>query len=248
MQELTNGGLLAFSIDVPNGAESTVQSLRSLFQQSSVSATWAVPRPAESAAATAILSNGGRNEIALLGDPSWVGREAGRTRFAREISRRVIESRANGIDVSTLVIQDVDLDGNLDVLVKHRISAVRGGDKLRPTAKRLVRPYSLRFGIWQISTSHWLPGKAQWWQGGDSFAIKRAISRASLEGNFVHVAIDAARLCGGKDAIRSVERIVSHASQQRERGLLNIDTLSRVAHAMSRSNQAPATGSVLRAA
>ena len=52
-------------------------------------ASWAVADPAVSAATERLLHAGAAHEIAILGDRSWVGREAGRARFARELARRV---------------------------------------------------------------------------------------------------------------------------------------------------------------
>src|SRR5262245_3172406 len=59
--------------------------------------TWAVSDPAFSAAKEAIMQSTLPQEIALLGDATWVGATAGRARFRRELSRRVSAAESQGI-------------------------------------------------------------------------------------------------------------------------------------------------------
>src|SRR3954463_15433317 len=65
--------------------------------------TWAVSDPAPSAATSLLLQSAVEHEMALLGNVSWVGATAGRTRFARELVRRIMQARAAGLDVTSLV-------------------------------------------------------------------------------------------------------------------------------------------------
>src|SRR5436853_3167817 len=68
-----------------------------------IPATWAVSDPAHSAATSLIRKSPIEHEFAILGDANWVGPTAGRTRFARELVRRLTQARAAGLDVTTLV-------------------------------------------------------------------------------------------------------------------------------------------------
>src|SRR6478672_2251214 len=65
--------------------------------------TWAACDPAHSAATSLIMRSALEHEFAILGDANWVGPSAGRTRFARELVRRLTQARAAGLGVSSLV-------------------------------------------------------------------------------------------------------------------------------------------------
>src|SRR5437763_4614370 len=64
--------------------------------------TWAVSDPAHSAATSLILQSAIDHELAILGDANWVGPTAGRTRFARELVRRLTQARASGLEITSL--------------------------------------------------------------------------------------------------------------------------------------------------
>src|SRR5882757_6958700 len=77
--------------------------LISLADSERLPVTWAVSDPAHSAATSLILQSAVEHEIAILGDANWVGATAGRTRFARELIRRLAQARATGLEVTSLV-------------------------------------------------------------------------------------------------------------------------------------------------
>src|SRR3954449_5665697 len=88
--------------------------------------TWAVCDPAHSAATSLIIKSAVDHELAILGDGNWIGPTAGRTRFARELTRRLSQARAAGLEVTSLVPRVAPIAENIDLIVKQRISAVVG--------------------------------------------------------------------------------------------------------------------------
>ena len=141
-----DGGSLVISIDLELAPRqrmrlddqrrlaSTTDSLIEALRDCRLAATWAVADPAVSAATEVIRAaaennnaeNDNAHDIAVLGDHTWIGPQAGRTRFARELSRRVLRAQVAGIGVSTLGVRDAVLSDHLDLLVQHGIPAVRG--------------------------------------------------------------------------------------------------------------------------
>ena len=71
-------------------------------------ATWAVADPTLSAATESILAAGCGHEIAVLGEPAWLGPGCGRMRLERELTRRFDSARESGIAVSTLALRNVE--------------------------------------------------------------------------------------------------------------------------------------------
>jgi hypothetical protein len=114
MQAAPLGGRLLLSIDLEldfpqrgradlNRLDAATSALLALCERCQLAATWAVADPAYSAATDLIRAASPRNEVAVLGDQSWVGPGAGRQRFSRELARRFDSARAAGIDATTLV-------------------------------------------------------------------------------------------------------------------------------------------------
>ena len=98
--------------------------LLALFGRFEMPATWAVADPAISAARGRVAAHA-CHELALLGDPSWVGREAGRARFARELERRTKRARNEGLPIHTLVLKTVLPIDHCDLVIKEGIVAAR---------------------------------------------------------------------------------------------------------------------------
>src|SRR5262245_37156677 len=99
MRHEDRGGTLAISINLEleigeqarmggQGLEAVTLKLVELFDRYQIPATWGVADPAVSAATEVIAGASADHEIALLGESTWVGSTAGRTRFARELERR----------------------------------------------------------------------------------------------------------------------------------------------------------------
>jgi hypothetical protein len=221
-----------------------------LCRQYQIPATWAVADPARSAASDVVLDGCADHEIAILGDPTWVGPYAGRIRFARELARRVLGARDAGFAASTLVLRDVRLQEHFDLLVKYEISAVRSGMTGTCETLQAWRPKMLRFGVWHFPVFWKLPGQCRWLPGGGGdFTAHRNIQRAIDNKQVTHLVIDGPQLAHSAiSARRVIERVLRAASRRREQGLLAIETVGCFAKRLARRRQATPSRSILRPA
>lgn len=255
MFEDLSGGLASFSIDLPSSdqhrqlaASRTVARLAELLAAHGFPATWSAADPAGSPFIETVRKRGGRHEFALLGDATWVGRAAGRTRFAHELTTRINAANHRGLPIATLALRGTELDGNLDLLVKHHISAVRSGGGGSRHPGGLLQPHSLRFGVWHVGVSMVVPGSGRWY-APPFFAAKRAIRRAVQERQLVHFLFDSAAIAADEAAgLKLVERLLTFAQSQREHGRLEVKTLAEIAGRLLHTHRIPAARSILRVA
>ena len=255
-------GVLTLSIDLEIDAtrlglaeqrslEAVTARLLALVGKYELPATWAVADPAVSAATERIVALRAGHEIALWGDATWVGREAGRSRFGRELTRRVVRARAAGLAVSTLVLKTSELEDHCDLAIKQGITAVRH-PCLEDAAKnpRRLQPQTLRYGLWSFPVSLELPHASRWLPGGGGGHTARAlIDQAINERGLVQLAIDAPRLAArGYAAERVLQRVLEHAERRRQQGLLDVVTLGNMARKLSSQHHGQPSRSILRPA
>lgn len=250
-------GTLAISVDLEldvgqqarsdgRGLDAVTQRLAELLGRYQLPATWGVADPALSAATEAIVGGPVPHEMAILGDPTWVGRSAGRTRFARELERRTAAARAAGLPATSLLLRDVVVDQHLDLLVKHGITLVRGCARQTPPAQRGGQLELLRYGVWQTSVTCQLPGKSGWMPFCSAESrVCRAIERASENRAVVQLRLDARQLVGAQSHFAAVERVLRLAQQRRQAGELRVETLEVMASRMLKRPQGSPTRSVL---
>lgn len=208
-----------------------------LFRRHQIPATWAVADPAVSLERSRLDISRRAGELALLGDSSWVGREAGRARFARELSRRIAQARNVGLQIATLSLRTPLPIEHCDLAIKEGIRAVRQPLEMSRGSRSV---HSVRFGLWGFAVSRALPGTSRWLPGGGgNRAARYEIDRAAAENTQTHLAIDAARLAQrGPASLRIVERVVEHAMRRRDGGILRIATMSEVVDTLGQDNRA----------
>lgn len=215
-----------------------------LFEAHELPATLAVADPVHSAATELISSSRIRHELAVLGDASWIGRGAGRVRFARELDRRFHSAVAAGLPVSSLVLRNVELAENLDLLATHPITAVRFGDAARGWAQ----PSALRSGVWQMPVSVALPA-ARSWRWWPSTAATNSLKQAAQAANVAHISLDAGRLAESEHGdLRAFERALQRAAHLRAEGRLHVLTMADLARELSPADGAARQRSILQAA
>jgi hypothetical protein len=213
-----------------------------------VPATWAVADPLLSAASDQVLSAGVGHELAVLGDRTWIGYGAGRTRLARELARRFDALRKTGIPVATLALRNVEQVLDLDLLVDHQVSAIRGPAVESAAQVRRTPPHPIRFGIWQAPTPWRIPPGAGWWISA-GWRIRREIERTIRRGGQLHLAIDAPRLIeAGDEGLTAIQCTLEYLAAQRASGRLVIATLGQLAAKSLRQRSALPTRSILRPA
>jgi len=227
--------------------DGTVSQLLEALRAHKLPATWAVADPAVSVSRSRIEAADRRHELAIGGDASWVGRAAGRGRFARELTRRIAHARAEGVSVRSLMLKsDLPIE-HCDLAIKEGIVAVRPAGS---AARAASLPRTLRFGLWEMPVASSLPGESRWLPGGGGrraacFQIDEAIQSRGL----VQIAIDAPRLAErGASALRIVERVLEHAARRERHGLLDVTTLSGVTQHLAREHQSVPSRSILRPA
>src|SRR3954463_5642260 len=121
--------------------------LISLADSERLPVTWALSDPAHSAATSLIIQSPVEHEMAIRADINWVGATAGRTRFARELVRRLAQARAAGLEVTSLVPHVAPIENHIDLVVKQHITAVARYES--PDARvRLLSPRALHYGVW----------------------------------------------------------------------------------------------------
>jgi hypothetical protein len=198
-----------------------------------VPVTWAVSDPAHSAATPLVLRSAVAHEIAILGDANWVGPTAGRTRFARELTRRVTQARHAGLEINSLVPRVASVEDHIDLVVKQHITAVAGltasiGDRQSSETR------ALHYGVWEVPISATLPLKATWFGSGKR-TLWRTIRRTANEAGTLHLLIDASAIAAA--AARSEESVVRwlvhRAATLRDRGLIRFETLRTTAARLS---------------
>jgi hypothetical protein len=229
------------------GVADITKELIAVLDSNRLPATWAVGDPAHSATTALVTLSSVPHEMALLGDPHWVGPTAGRTRFARELARRVSQARAKGLEVVTMVPRVAPIAEHIDLVVKQDIRAVvdvphTAAERTRPASTR-----ALHYGVWEFAASQRLPMESSWLFAG--WKLYRSVRRAAKQTATYHVVVDAAAVeLQGPWAIATIARMARHISLLRNRGLLRVETLGAAA---ARLSDLPATmpqRSILRAA
>jgi hypothetical protein len=213
-----------------------------------------VADPAISAATDQLLADDLGHEIAVLGDPTWVGKEAGRMRFGRELARRVGRARSAGISISTLALRGAELVDHLDLVVKQEISVVRSDYRDLSTGW-LARPITqapapLRFGLWEVPPSMQLPtdNGFQLWNSSSRRA-RKGIDRAILDRGIFHLQIDALSFAErGDSAERTLDQILRHATIRAAENALEIASLKAVANRLAGERTAAPARSILNPA
>ena len=212
-----------------------------------VPATWAVSDPAHSAATSLILKSAVEHELAILGDANWVGPTAGRTRFARELVRRMTQARAAGLEVTTLVPGVASVESHIDLVVKQQITAVAGLNATTSTQLH-SEPRALHYGVWEVPTSASLPLQRTWFSSGKS-ALWRRVRRTVREAGSFHLLIDAAAIAAlGRSEESTIKWLMKRIGGLRDRGLIRIETLRATAARLSDVPAVSPQRSILRVA
>jgi len=228
------------------GLANVTRSLIAVLDAHRVPATWAVSDPAHSAATSLLLKSAVEHELAILGDANWVGPTAGRTRFARELVRRVTQARAAGLNVTTLVPGVARVDEHVDLVVKQRLTAVAGLSAT--TSIQLAQPKAVHYGVWEVPGSAKLPMRRTWFGSGQG-KLWRRVRRTAEEAGTFHLVVDAdAMAAGGQREVRTLDWLVARAATLRDRGLLHIETLRTAAERLSDVRTQSPQRSILRSA
>lgn len=238
----------AHSLERHNELAEVTRQLIDVMETSRVPVTWAVSDPAHSAATPLILRSSVEHEFAILGDANWIGPMAGRTRFARELTRRVAQARGAGIDVHSLVPRAATVERNIDLVVKQQLTAVAGVESSQPGTRQVPTPRALHYGVWELPITSRLPQPTTWLSTG-GWAMWRQIRRAAKDAATFHLLIDAPSICDeGRRARSTVAWLIRRVAGLRDRGLVRIETLHAAATRLSAVPNLKPQQSILRRA
>ncbi len=192
-------------------------------------ATWAVSDPAHSAATSLILRSAVAHELAILGDANWLGATAGRTRFARELSRRVSQARHAGLQVTSLVPRVTTIERHIDLVVKQQITAISGVATEATSGGQFAGPRALHYGVWELPATSQLPARATWLSSG-GWSTWRRVRRAARDAATYHLLIDAPAVAEqGRRAEKTITWLMRRVAELRDRGLIHVETLRAAA-------------------
>lgn len=245
-------GLLLVSIDCQpdrsaRGDTQLAQAARSLadlFGRYRISATWALADPASSPLANQILRLPASQRIALLAEPHWAGEQAGRTRFARELTRRVEAAAASTIPLGTMALRGFELREHLDLLVRHRLAVIRTSGARKSHARSPLETYCERFGIWQSEATVRFPD-ARRWLGIFPCGPKQAVASGMARRTWTHLLLDVPVLARSSRTVwGQLERCLAFAERQMDAGRLTCVTLERLAQ-HCRADRGPHPGSAI---
>lgn len=237
-----------YSLQRHRGLARLTNELAQLFETHRLPVTWAVGDPAHSAATSTVLLSDVPHEMAILGDPSWLGPTAGRTRFARELARRVNQSRRANIQLTTLVPRVASIQEDIDLVVKHGFHAVAGIGQPEGRRQQFPVARALHYGVWELPAAAKLPEKASWWLSGRRFLLRR-IRRAARDAAMFHLVIDGPAVEEhGPGAEKTIAWLVRHVAELRDRGQLSVETLGATAIRLSNVPARAPQQSILRRA
>jgi hypothetical protein len=218
-----------------------------LMESHRLPATWAVNDPAHSAATPHILRSVLDHEMAILGDTNWLGPTAGRTRFARELTRRVSQARFAGMQMTSLVPRVASVKRHIDLVLKQHITAI-AGVPVPDIALQSTCPHALHYGLWELPENGRLPVPGRWWTSGKR-AVLRQIRRATAVASRYHLVIDGpALLDAGPGATKVADWLMHRIAEMRNRGLIEVETLGAAAARLSTVRTATPQQSILRRA
>lgn len=217
------------------------EGLLRIFDTQNVVATWAIRDVRGSTLVPALIRSESAQELAILGDETWIGPAATRKHFQSVLAQKVNLARTTGLLVRSLVPTVAGVAAHTDLLMSHGITAVTGVGRSSPRALRFSTPRTLHWGLWELpiaarfpEASGWFANRRVWWR------LKKAIADHAT----FHLVIDAGELAKQRSgwALRTLDRL----GELRNRGLVQIETLGTLADRMSANCTPQGQRSILR--
>lgn len=241
--------LVTVEVDAPSMTQTYTpnhdfaKDLLRVFDSQNLAATWAVRTVRGSDFVPQLIRCGSAQELALLGDKSWIGPAASRKQFQKTLAKRVPSARSTGLPMRSLVPTVTGATAHIDLLMNHGIAAVSGIGNKSPRSLRFSNPRTLHWGLWELpvaarfpDTTGWLANRRVWSR------LKQAIAdRATF-----HLVVDARELA--KQSGVWAMRKLAHLGDLRNRGLVQIETLGTLADRMTATCTPQGQRSILRAA
>jgi hypothetical protein len=213
-----------------------------------ICATWAVADPLLSVATDPIFAANMGHEIAVLGDRAWIGPGCGRVRLRRELARRFTSARKAGIPVSTLALHNTDQVLDLDLLLEHGVTALRGPALERSANAQKSGMSPIRFGLWQPPAARRLTAWTGWWLPAE-WLIRREIQRTIRLRSTLHLHLDAATIVAAPEPILKITAaVLRFIAARRDAGQLAVRTMGELAREALGERSGTPSRSILRPA
>ena len=251
MSRADGGVVVSLSIDLelPIGRQTSLGQQRleavtaglvELLDNQGISATWGVSNPALSAARDVILAAKSSQEVAVLGERFWLGDGTTPSRLAQEFERRFEGARRAGLDVTTLMLRQTAEHLDLNLLLGHGITAVRGPAVPASSEESNHRSRAMRYGIWQVQSPILVPLSGSWWQA-EPWAFQQRLRRAARDEMPLHLVLDAGKMAELSDlGLPAVAAVIRKLGQMQEGEQLRFVTLGVLArHNLSRRAARP---------
>ena len=220
--------------------ETVTAGLVELLDGQGISATWGVSNPALSAARDIILAAKSRQEVAVLGERFWLGDGTTPSRLAQEFERRFEGARRAGLEVSTLVLRQTAEHLDLNLLLGHGITAVRGPAVAASADAAIPRASAMRYGLWQVQSPILIPLSGSWWQS-EPWAFRQRLKEAALREMPLNLVLDAGKMAEHNDlGLPAVAAAMRKLGQMQDNQRLRFETLGELArHHLSRRASQP---------
>ncbi|MFN0017890.1 MAG: hypothetical protein ACKVP0_06495 [Pirellulaceae bacterium] len=210
-----------------------------LLDHHGIAATWGVSNPALSAARDAILAAKTRQEVAVLGERFWLGDGTTPSRLAQEFERRFVGARQDRPKATTLLLRHSAEHLDLNLLLGHGITAVRGPAVAATVDKGPTRSGNMRFGIWQVESPILVPLAGSWWQT-EPWAFRQRLNTAVQAGTPLNLVLDAGRMAELSDlglaAVGPVLQCLGDLQKSRQLCLVTLGELA-TKHLRRRASQ-----------
>ena len=213
-------------------------------------ATWYLAGPGTSVLRSHVIAASVRHEIGLLAIDGG-SQNHGRPVFARDLERRILASRAAGVEITSLATRMSGRVEHLDLLVKHGIRAVRHGVSVkgRDAGERFGwgAVSTLRYGISSLPATMIAVERPRWQLWLKAWEDRRQIATAAQRRQYCHLAIDVHLLAqpGSRKhlygTLRSAARLFDGSHNR-------IETVSSLTESLMARPSAPRAQSILRAA
>lgn len=273
MSTATKPGQLVLSIDLSHAAESPSDGDGSVLSlprhadqigravnEHGLTATWIASHAATPVFVEQLQRFRAVQELAILSETGWAGRDVSRKHFAEELARRTSRVRTSGLIASTLIVPEIHDAIHFDVASKYGIRAIiiAGPSDPRPRglASSIIkkptlatRLQTLRFGVVAVPISVKWPRSTSAWFGTGSRKLQRMIQAAASAGSLLHVMIDARAIDrGGRPAIKAWEKLLDRTMSLVDRGALTIGSVDDAVNRLWQSRQGRPSRSILREA
>jgi hypothetical protein len=266
---------VVISVDVrteKQQATADVSRLLDLFDRLGIAATWALDEGVSIDLARQISVRTAGHELALLADPTALHSRVSRGQVARYIIARQERLSEARLMATSLVGHRPAvgwLDRDVDLLAKHGIATVRFGDSRDDASSRkgrlrairgvcdwlwagaapMVRPVSVRFGVWSLPGSMAVPASSVHTRlAADVARACRSVETAAADGGVFHLVVSLEQLLRrGSRGESSLTAVLERAAQARSQDRLDVATATQVTQRFARPGRtSPAARSILR--